>query len=255
MPWVAPDPGQAARPAGALGLPVVTEEPTWEQTEFRQHKFTPPAGACQVLLVRHGESQPARFDPPPPFLDGQADPPLDPRGHAEAARMAERLAAEPLAAIYVSTLQRTQQTARPLAERLGLTPQVAAELREIHLGDWEGAEWRRRVRDQDPTAMRAFTEQRWDVIPGAESNEAVAARLRSGLGRIAAAHPDQRVVVVSHAGAIGVIAALATGASTFALIGADNGSISHLVVAGDTWILRRYNDTAHLPTDLDRPPD
>lgn len=226
-----------------------------DQVEFRQHRFTPPAGACEVLLVRHGESQPARFDQPAPQVNGQADPSLDPRGRAEADRVAERLSLEPLHAIYVSTLQRTAETAAPLAARLGLTPQIVAELREIHLGDWEGAEWRRRVRDHDPVAMRVFSEQRWDVIPGAESNETVAQRLRAGLERIAAAHPDQRVAVVSHAGAIGVIAALATGGNPFAFIGADNGSISHLVIAGETWILRRFNDTAHLPTDLDRPPD
>lgn len=226
-----------------------------DDAEYRQHRFTPPSGACHVLLVRHGESQPARFDHPAPLVNGQADPPLDPRGQAEAACVAERLAVEPLAAIYVSTLRRTAETAAPLAERVGLTPQVIAELREVHLGDWEGAEWRRRVRDQDPTAMRVFSEQRWELIPGAESNEAVAERLRAGLGRIAAAHPDQRVAVVSHAGAIGVMVALATGADPFAFIGADNGSITHLVVAGDTWILRRFNDTAHLPTDLDRFPD
>jgi probable phosphoglycerate mutase len=39
----------------------------------------------------------------------------------------------------------------------------------------------------------------------------------------------------------------------FAFIGADNASITHLVVNGDSWILRRFNETGHLGTDLDRP--
>jgi probable phosphoglycerate mutase len=235
----------------AVGLAGVSDD----DVEFRQHRFQPPPGACEVLLVRHGESQPVRLDQPPPMVAGQADPPLDPRGRAEAHRLADRLRAVQPAAIHVSTLRRTAETAAPLAQRLGKPSQVTPELSEIHLGDWEGAEWRRRVHNHDPVAMRAFAEQRWDVIPGAESNEAVADRLRAGLGRIAAAHPDQRVVVVSHAGAIGVIVALATGANAFAFIGADNASISHLVVAGDTWVVRRFNDTAHLATDLDHPPD
>jgi probable phosphoglycerate mutase len=40
--------------------------------------------------------------------------------------------------------------------------------------------------------------------------------------------------------------ALATGAESFAFVGADNASISELVVLGDRWIVRRFNDTAHL---------
>jgi probable phosphoglycerate mutase len=91
-----------------------------------------------------------------------------------------------------------------------------------------------------------FAEQRWDVIPGAESTVDFAARISRGIRRIAAAHPDQRVVVVVHGGVIGTLLSTATGAQGFAFIGADNASISQLVVAGDRWILRRFNDTAHL---------
>src|SRR5438093_1521770 len=61
-----------------------------------------------------------------------------------------------------------------------------------------------------------------------------------------ALHADECVVVVSHGGTIGQILAAATSARPFAFTGADNGSISHLVVDGDRWIVRRYNDTAHL---------
>ena len=89
-------------------------------------------------------------------------------------------------------------------------------------------------------------EQRWDVIPGAEPADAFAARVRGAIERIAARHADECVVVVSHGGTIGQILAAATSARPFAFTGADNGSISHLVVDGDRWIVRRYNDTAHL---------
>jgi probable phosphoglycerate mutase len=53
-------------------------------------------------------------------------------------------------------------------------------------------------------------------------------------------------VSVSHGGVIGQILAQATGSRPFAFNGADNASISHLVVLGDRWLLRRYNDTTHL---------
>jgi probable phosphoglycerate mutase len=84
---------------------------------------------------------------------------------------------------------------------------------------------------------------------------ALAERVQRGLNRIAAAHPDQRVVVFTHGGIIGTVMGLATGGRTFAFVGADNASISHIVVQDGNWILRRFNDTGHLATDLDRPSD
>ena len=222
--------------------------------EYRQHRFSLPPGAADLLVVRHGESAPARRDVAFPVLDGHADPPLDARGHEEARRVADRLAAEPLAAIYVTPLRRTRETAGPLAARLGLTPREEPDLREVHLGEWEGHTFRVRVSEGDPIAQRMFAEERWDVIPGAESLDSLATRVRRGITRIAAAHPDRRVVVFAHGGVIGMVAALATGGRPFAFLGADNASLTHLVVDRDRWILRRFNDTGHLGTDLDRPP-
>jgi 2,3-bisphosphoglycerate-dependent phosphoglycerate mutase len=224
-----------------------------DDREYRQYRFTLPPGGADLLILRHGESQPARDGEDFPTVGRHSDPPLDPRGHAEAERIADRLGEEEIRAIYVTPLQRTAQTAAPLAARLGLEARVEADLAEVYLGDWEGAEFRRRVRNGDPIALRMFAEERWDVIPGAESMEALAERVRAGIGRIAAAHPDERVAVFVHGGVIGMIAALATGGRPFAFIGADNASLTHLAVVGDSWILRRFNDTGHLGTDLDRP--
>src|SRR5690606_20885788 len=92
--------------------------------------------------------------------------------------------------------------------------------------------------------------ERWDVIPGAEPQADFAARVKRGVERIAAAHPDQRVAVFVHGGVIGQILSLATGARGFAFAGSDNASISHLVVHGPRWILRRFNDTTHLDDHL-----
>jgi 2,3-bisphosphoglycerate-dependent phosphoglycerate mutase len=227
-----------------------------DPVEYRQHRFRLPEGATDLLIIRHGESQPARLDVEFPKVDGQADPPLDPRGHEEAKRVAERLAPEDLAAIYVTPLQRTHQTAAPLAEKIGLQPRVEPDLREVHLGEWEGAIFRARVRERHPLAIKLFTEERWDVIPGAESVEAVERRVREAVLRIAARHANERVAVFTHGGIIGSLAALATRGRPFAFVGADNASLTHIVVNGeDGWILRRFNDTGHLDTDLDRPPE
>jgi 2,3-bisphosphoglycerate-dependent phosphoglycerate mutase len=213
---------------------------------YRQLRFRRPPGACELLLVRHGESAPARDDDPFPLVDGHGDPPLDPVGRDQAERVADRLAHEPIAAIYVSNLRRTAETAAPLAARLGLEPHVEPDLREVYLGDWEGGSFRKHVAEGHPAALRMYAEQRWDVIPGAEPGEAFAARVRGAIGRIAAAHPDETVAVVCHGGVIGQALAEASGARTFTFTGSDNASVSHLVVTDDHWVIRRYNDTAHL---------
>jgi probable phosphoglycerate mutase len=54
------------------------------------------------------------------------------------------------------------------------------------------------------------------------------------------------VVAVAHGGTIGEALRQATDSRPWAFVGADNGSISHLVVIGDRWLLRRYNDTTHM---------
>lgn len=224
-------------------------------TEFRQYRFRPPPGAADLLLIRHGESAPARPDDPAPLVDGQADPELDPRGVDEAHRVADRLAAEEVSAVYATTLRRTRQTARPLADRLGLDVRIEPRLREVHLGEWEGATFRQRFAERDPIAMRVFTEQRWDPIPGAEPMDRLLDRVRDGIGAIADAHADQRVAVFTHGGVIAMLLHLATDSRPFAFLGIDNGSITHLVRTDDGWIVRRVNDTGHLGTDLDRPPE
>lgn len=219
---------------------------------FRQTRFTRPAGATEILLIRHGESEPLVPGRPFPLVDGHGDPALAAEGRAQAQRLAGRLAGHPVDAIYVSTLRRTHETAAPLAGRLGLTPIVEADLREAHLGDWEGELYRQKAAALDPVFLRVLAEQRWDVIPNGEPMDVLRARVRGAMQRIVGAHPDQLVAVVCHGGVIAEILAQASGTPhNFAFLGADNASISQLVAIGERWIVRRFNDTAHLEHDPD----
>jgi probable phosphoglycerate mutase len=220
-----------------------------EPAVYRQIQFQVPAGATELILVRHGESEAAVEGQPFELVEGQGDPALSPEGEEQAERVGERLANEPIDAIYVSTLRRTAQTAAPLAQRLGLTPIVERDLREVFLGDWESGLFRKKVIERDPIAVRMVEEQRWDVIPGAEPAEEFAQRTRTVIERIAAAHPDQRVAVFAHGAIIGEMLSQATGAQPFAFT-SDNTGISQLVVTSERWILRRFNDTAHLDANL-----
>lgn len=223
---------------------------------IRQARFRRPPGSTEVFLVRHGESAPSVAGEPFDLVDGHGDPELAPEGREQAARVADRLAGQGIDGVYVTTLRRTVETAAPLAARLGLEPRVERDLREVFLGEWEGGAFRQHVQDGHPTAVRMLEEQRWDVIPGAEPEAEFRARVKAGLERIVAAHPDGRVVVVSHGGVIGELVRQAVdGRHPFAFVGADNGSITHLVVTGDRWIVRRFNDTAHLTDGFDLDPE
>lgn len=214
--------------------------------EYRQPRFAPPPGATEILLVRHGESRAATPDDPFPLVDGQGDPELHANGRAQAELVALRLRDEPLAAVYVSNLRRTLETAEPLCRQLGLTPRTEPDLREVHLGDWEGGLFRIKAHDQDPVYLRMQAEERWDVIPNGESNEALTGRLRAALGRIQAAHPDERIAAFVHGGVIAAILHMATGSRPFAFTGAANGSVSHIVLVEDRIMVRSFNDCAHL---------
>src|SRR5436190_17286296 len=140
-----------------------------EPTEYRQPRFRRPPGSTELLLVRHGESEPMVPGRPFPLVDGHGDPELATDGRLQAEQVAERLAGHPIDAIYVSPLRRTAQTAAPLAARLGLEPIVDRDLREVHLGEWEGELYRKHMAEGHPVALKVIAEQRWDVIPGAES--------------------------------------------------------------------------------------
>jgi 2,3-bisphosphoglycerate-dependent phosphoglycerate mutase len=186
-----------------------------------------------------------------PLVDGHGDPPLSAEGVAQAEQLCARLSGAGVDAIYATSLRRTAQTAAPLAARLGLDVRVEADLREVHLGEWEGGIFRKNVADGHPVSLQMFAEQRWDVIPGAESSAALASRVRASIERLAAAHPGQRIAAFTHGGVIGQALSLASGSRPFAFLGAENTSISRLVIVGDQWIVRGFNDTAH----LDGPPD
>lgn len=234
-------PGPVPVPPGAASA----DQPAVTRT-YRQVRFEHPPGSCELVIVRHGES--AAADPDRPFLlvEGRGDPPLSKEGRAQADRLADRLAGTSFDACYVTPLQRTAQTAAPLLGRLGLEPVVEPRLIEVHMGEWEGGRYRERIAAGDPLAARIFLEERWDVVPGAESNEALFGRTSAAVSEIADRHAGGRVLVVAHAVSIAAVLAQATRSSPLAFVGVDNASISVLVTVAGRQVLRRFNDTAHL---------
>ena len=217
---------------------------------FPQGRFRAPVGACDLLLVRHGQSEDAVEGQDFARFEGHADPPLSALGREQAQRLAARLVTEHIDAVYVTSLRRTAETAAPLAAATGHVPVVEHDLREIYLGEWEGWVFEQKFVDRDPLALQLVEAERWDLIPGCEPIDGFVDRVRAGIGRIAVAHPDERVLVVVHGGVIGEVLAQASGSRPWAFIGADNASISHVVVTDTRWVVRRFNDTTHLDDRL-----
>jgi 2,3-bisphosphoglycerate-dependent phosphoglycerate mutase len=213
---------------------------------FSQRPYVGPPGSTELVLVRHGASADSVEGESFELVEGQGDPPLSEAGRHQAEQVALRLALEPVDGLYVSSLRRTAETAAALVERTGIHPVVDPDLREVYLGEWEGGLLRQKAVDGDPMFERVLREQRWDVVPGGESRDVFGGRLRRAVGRIAAAHPGGKVVVFSHGAAIGELLAQASGSDPFAFINSDNTGISRMVVTPERWIVRGYNDTAHL---------
>jgi alpha-ribazole phosphatase/probable phosphoglycerate mutase len=157
----------------------------------------PPAPTL-VTLVRHGETS-ANVEG---IWHGSLDTALTPRGRSQAARVAEHLArTRPDAtALYASPLARARDTAAPIAKRLRLAPRYEQDLREYHLGDWEGRSYAELMREHR-LFERMRDEPDWQP-GGGESARQVAERLGARIASIAAQHAGERVIVVTHGGAL-----------------------------------------------------
>ncbi len=145
------------------------------------------------LLARHGETD-WNFER---RVQGHADRPLNDTGRAQAQALADELATEPLDAVYSSDLVRAHETARIVADRKGLEVTALPDLREKHFGSWEGL--------TDREVLARFPDAQRGPWGDAETSEEVARRVLAALRRIADAHPDGRVLVVSHGGPLRAI--------------------------------------------------
>lgn len=146
-----------------------------------------------LLLIRHGQT-----DAVGAWMAGYEAVPLNDAGRAQAERLVARLAGARVDAIYSSPLDRTRQTAEPLATARGLPVLDLPELAEFRMGEWDG----RRFADLDATdeRWRRFNHLRsLTRAPGGELMVEVQARIAAGLVRAVEAHPGGRIAVFSHA--------------------------------------------------------
>jgi broad specificity phosphatase PhoE len=127
----------------------------------------------RLILIRHGQT--------PANVDGVLEstvpgPGLTAVGEEEAAALPDRLADEKIGAIFASTQIRSQLTATPLADSLGLTVQVRDGLKEIAAGDGEGHIDRAAVMVYVRTFLKWIDGDLDARMPGAEDGHEVLRR-------------------------------------------------------------------------------
>jgi probable phosphoglycerate mutase len=133
------------------------------------------------------------------------------KGRAQAALVAERIGAmeKPPAAVYASPLERTRETAAPIASALGLRVRTARGLIEADVGEWTETSLSRLYKTKEwPTV------QRWPSgfrFPGGESFLEMSVRCMDAVLGLVAAHPGETIVAVSHADPIKAVVAAAAG--------------------------------------------
>jgi len=179
-----------------------------------------------VYLVRHASHADLGVR-----LSGRAPHvPLSAAGIAQAARLALRLAREAVAAIHSSPLERARATAAAIAARLGVGVEVAPALNEVDFGDWTG----RRFDELsgDPAWARWNERRALARPPGGETMAAAQTRAVAHVERVAAAHPNRAVVLVSHCDTIRAVIAHYLGLSLDNLLRFDvePASISTMLV-------------------------
>jgi broad specificity phosphatase PhoE len=155
-----------------------------------------------LLLARHAETDWNRDH----RWQGHSDPPLNETGRRQARELAERLERENLQAIYSSDAARARETAKIVASRLSLPVQTDARLREASFGEWEGLT-RQQIRQRYADDFAHWEAAERPLPPGIEPDEAMAERVIAALHEIAAAHPDDRVLVVTSGGPIRAVEA------------------------------------------------
>lgn len=161
-----------------------------------------------VFLARHGETDwnvALRWQ-------GHTDVPLNATGRAQARTLAERLRGEALVGAVASDLSRASETARVVAETLGVPlVYLDADLRERSFGVFEGLD-RRECETRQAEAWAAWLERR-QPPPGGESDESLRARMVAAVGRVAerVARDDAPALIVTHGGSLRALVAAATG--------------------------------------------
>ncbi|ALF11160.1 histidine phosphatase family protein [Parageobacillus thermoglucosidasius] len=147
-----------------------------------------------LYLTRHGETEwnvKKR-------MQGWQDSPLTEKGRQDAVRLGKRLETVDLAAIYTSTSGRALETAQLIRGERLIPVYAEEQLREIHLGDWEG-KTHEEIKEMDPIAFDHFWNHPHLYTPRrGERFIDVQNRAFAAIEQIIERHSEGNILIVTH---------------------------------------------------------
>lgn len=198
----------------------------------------------KIYLIRHGETDAnSTFQ-----FQGHIDNPLNNKGHRQAAALEKYFENIDIDVIYSSSMQRAIQTASPLARFHNLEIQPLDELKEVCFGEWEGLSYneiKAKWSDQLDLFFKLPAQCR---MPGGESFDDVAKRVKSACDGILKNNIDKNIAIISHGGVIRVQLCLLLGLDINKLwmFGVHNASTTCIGKWQDRLTIEYVNDTHYL---------
>jgi ribonuclease H / adenosylcobalamin/alpha-ribazole phosphatase len=203
---------------------------------------------ADVVLLRHGDT---RLSPERRFSGvGSGDPGLSAAGRDQSRRAAGSplLRGPAFTEVLTSPMTRCRETARIVADALGVPVIVDRDLREMDFGLWEEMTFDE-VRDRYPEDLRRWAQSAWAPPTGSsETFAAVVDRMGTAAERFASRYAGASVVVVTHVTPVKALVAHALGAPPSALFRMELSSacFSRISYTGGEASVRLLNDTSHL---------
>ena len=162
--------------------------------------------ATRLIVVRHGETA-WNVDT---RIQGHLDIPLNTTGLWQARQLGDALAVEAISAIYTSDLLRARKTAQAVADATGAALVDEPGLRERAFGSFQGRTFAE-VETEHPEQARRWRQRDPDYAPdGGESLRVLRERVVDTIPRLAARHPGELVLLVTHGGVLDVLYRAAT---------------------------------------------
>jgi probable phosphomutase (TIGR03848 family) len=195
-----------------------------------------------IFLVRHGQT-----DWIAKGIAGRLpDVHLNAEGRGQANRLVERMQHLRLGAIYSSPLERTRETAAPLADALALEVQPCVDAVELDFGEWVGQPIPGLAADPRWRSFNSF--RSLSRAPGGELMPEVQTRIVTAIARIRAAHPGEAVALFSHGDVIRAAVAYFAGVplDLFLRIEIRPASVSSVRFFDDSLQILGVNDTGDL---------
>lgn len=214
------------------------------QTQEQQDEKQERPRMTYLFLIRHGEND---WVDTGKLAGRTAGVHLNEKGHAQAAALAERLKTQPISAVYSSPLERCVETAKPLADALGLDVREEPGVLEVDYGGWRGAALKDLAKEPDWQLVQIYPGG--FRFPDGETLREVQYRVVTTLERIRLEHEGEAVAVFAHGDILRTSLAyyLGTPLDLFQRIHISTASVSLIGFHRFGPHILRVNDTGEIP--------